>query len=83
MKSAQPQRRATPWWAGADPLPWRACLHCDHGCDLAGERHCGNPAVIGAGRPRPVALVRSTSGACGVEARHMHSARLHIVEARQ
>ena len=55
-------------------LPLRACDLCDHGITVGGVRHCVcTDAVITENLPQgvPVHIVRSTSGACGWEARHM------------
>ena len=56
------------------PLPLRACDLCDHGISLGGMRYCVcTDVVMPEHLPQglPVQFMRSTSGACGVEARYM------------
>lgn len=51
-----------------DPLPWRACMLCDHGDNVGGERVCTCPAAVQPAKHQPVELVRRKAGACGPEA---------------
>ncbi len=63
----------------APTLPLRACDLCDHGITIGGMRHCVCADVVmpeQLDRGVPVHLVRSTAGACGLEARHMSAAFL-------
>jgi hypothetical protein len=59
----------------APTLPLRACDLCDHGVTVGGVRHCVCADVVLPEQLErggvPVHLVRSTAGACGIEARHM------------
>lgn len=54
-----------------DPPPWRACVLCEHGADLDGQRVCEARAVVAPAAHKPVDLVRGTHGPCGPEAVHL------------